>query len=449
MENIDKILLKIHNDVNLLRLKNFNLYDYKILFTICSEVLEKGTELVQIPYAKLKDILNLNNSKTITDKYLEDIVKTTHEKQKLINFNINNKFYEGEASLFTEIYKSKAGEKMFIVEVSKKTKYYLNKLAKEYTIANLKTLNSLKSKYSYRLFLELRQFKNANKKKYGNTLCCWRNFEIQDFRYVMDIPESYRMRDIDKQVINISKEELKPFFKFLEFEKIKKSGKVTNLIIYFDFAKEEEFEIEFFPNYNISPIEEYFNLTFLTMKYTDEIKNKLEKLELTLGFEQIKKWLEESWLFIINNKSIKNKEGYFANLIVNGIAILPDKKKEEIKKLEEREKQAQDQEFENVFVPFGTKEEEDQGLLYKNVFSSSEKIEEDIKEPKIKKIGDSIALNLNGKIELEEKDFEVLKKEYVEANLEKCMKEKKFDKQLAEAFLRIEFNAKYTIKKEE
>lgn len=150
MENIDKILLKIHNDVNLLRLKNFNLYDYKILFTICSEVLEKGTELVQIPYAKLKDILNLNNSKTITDKYLEDIVKTTHEKQKLINFNINNKFYEGEASLFTEIYKSKAGEKMFIVEVSKKTKYYLNKLAKEYTIANLKTLNSL-----YRAFKEM------------------------------------------------------------------------------------------------------------------------------------------------------------------------------------------------------------------------------------------------------------------------------------------------------
>lgn len=443
MEDSNKILLKIHNDVNLLRLKNFNLYDYKILFTICSEVLEKGTELVQIPYSRLKNILNLNSTKTITDKYLEDIVKTTHEKQKLINFNINNKFFEGEASLFTEIYKSKVGKKMFIVEVSKKTKYYLNKLAKEYTIANLKTLNSLKSKYSYRLFLELRQFKNANKKKYGNTLCCWRNFEIQDFRYVMDIPESYRMRDIDKQVINISKEELKPFFKFLEFEKIKKSGKVTNLIIYFDFAKEEEFEIEFFPNYNISAIEEYFNLTFLTMKYTDEIKNKLEKLESSLGFEQIKKWLEESWLFIINNKSIKNKEGYFANLIVNGIAILPDKKKEEIKKLEERE---QAQEFENVFVPFGTKEEEEQRVLYKNVFSS-EKIEEDIKEPKIKKIGDSTVKN--SKIELEKEEFEKLRKEYIDANIEKCMKERNLDRQLAEGILKLLFNGKYTLKKEE
>lgn len=442
MEDSNKILLKIHNDVNLLRLKNFNLYDYKILFTICSEVLEKGTELVQIPYSRLKNILNLNSTKTITDKYLEDIVKTTHEKQKLINFNINNKFFEGEASLFTEIYKSKVGEKMFIVEVSKKTKYYLNKLAKEYTIANLKTLNSLKSKYSYRLFLELRQFKNANKKKYGNTLCCWRNFEIQDFRYVMDIPESYRMRDIDKQVINISKEELKPFFKFLEFEKIKKSGKVTNLIIYFDFAKEEEFEIEFFPNYNISAIEEYFNLTFLTMKYTDEIKNKLEKLESSLGFEQIKKWLEESWLFIINNKSIKNKEGYFANLIVNGIAILPDKKKEEIKKLEERE---QAQEFENVFVPFGTKEEEEQRVLYKNVFSS-EKIEEDIKEPKIKKIGETVK---NSKIELEKEEYEKLKKEFIEANIEKCMQENKCDRKFAEGLLKLQLNGKYTIKKEE
>ena len=68
MEDSNKILLKIHNDVNLLRLKNFNLYDYKILFTICSEVLEKGTELVQIPYSRLKNILNLNSTKTITDK---------------------------------------------------------------------------------------------------------------------------------------------------------------------------------------------------------------------------------------------------------------------------------------------------------------------------------------------------------------------------------------------
>ena len=45
---------------------------------------------------------------------------------------------------------------MFIVEVSKKTKYYLNKLAKEYTIANLKTLNSLKSKYQLQTFFRIK-----------------------------------------------------------------------------------------------------------------------------------------------------------------------------------------------------------------------------------------------------------------------------------------------------
>ena len=159
MENNDsKVLLKIHNDINFLKLTNFNLYDYKILFSICSQVLEKGTDQVVIPYSELREILNLNNTKTVTDNYLEELVFSTHHKQKQINFNINNRFYEGEASLFVNIFKNKSGEKNFYVTVNPVTKYYLNKLAREFTIANLKALNSLNSKYSYRLFLQLKQF---------------------------------------------------------------------------------------------------------------------------------------------------------------------------------------------------------------------------------------------------------------------------------------------------
>ena len=181
----------------------------------------------------------------------------------------------------------------------------------------------------------------------------------------MDIPASYRMSDIDKQVLNFSKKELKQHFEELTFEKVKKSGKVTNLIIYFKFKEEDNFEIELLPNYNISKIEEYFSTTFLTMSYTNEIKNKLEKLELTHSFEILKNWLDETWLFVSENKGIINKEAYFANLIVNGVAPMTEKRKEELDKLENVNKE---------FI------EEDQGLLYKNVFSSFGKIEEDIKE---------------------------------------------------------------------
>ena len=336
MENNDKVLLKIHNDINFLKLTNFNLYDYKILFSICSQVLEKGTDQVVIPYSELREILNLNSTKTVTDNYLEELVFSTHHKQKQINFNINNRFYEGEASLFVNIFKNKSGEKNFYVTVNPVTKYYLNKLAREFTIANLKALNSLNSKYSYRLFLQLKQFAKGEKVRHNNKLCCWKNYKIEDFKKVMDIPASYRMSDIDKQVLNFSKKELKEHFEELTFEKVKKSGKVTNLIIYFKFKEKEEdnFEIELLPNYNISKIEEYFSTTFLTMSYTNEIKNKLEKLELTLPFEILKNWLDETWLFVCENKSIMNKEAYFANMIVNGVAPLTEKRKEELDKLE-------------------------------------------------------------------------------------------------------------------
>lgn len=367
MENNDnKVLLKIHNDINFLKLTNFNLYDYKILFSICSQVLEKGTDQVVIPYSELREILNLNSTKTVTDNYLEELVFSTHHKQKQINFNINNRFYEGEASLFVNIFKNKSGEKNFYVTVNPVTKYYLNKLAREFTIANLKALNSLNSKYSYRLFLQLKQFAKGEKVRHNNKLCCWKNYKIEDFKKVMDIPASYRMSDIDKQVLNFSKKELKEHFEELTFEKVKKSGKVTNLIIYFKFKeKEDNFEIELLPNYNISKIEEYFSTTFLTMSYTNEIKNKLEKLELTHSFEILKNWLDETWLFVSENKGIINKEAYFANLIVNGVAPMTEKRKEELDKLENQNKELI---------------EENQGLLYKNVFSSSEKIVEDIKE---------------------------------------------------------------------
>ena len=442
MENNDsKVLLKIHNDINFLKLTNFNLYDYKILFSICSKVLERGTDQVAISYTELREILNLNSTKTVTDNYLEELVYSTHHKQKQINFNINNRFYEGEASLFVNIFKNKSGEKNFYVTVDPVTKYYLNKLAREFTIANLKVLNSLNSKYSYRLFLQLKQFAKGEKVRHNNKLCCWKNYKIEDFKKVMDIPASYRMSDIDKQVLNFSKKELKQHFEELTFEKVKKSGKVTNLIFYFKFKEEDNFEIELLPNYNISKIEEYFSTTFLTMSYTNEIKNKLEKLELTHSFEILKNWLDETWLFVSENKGIINKEAYFANLIVNGVAPMTEKRKEELDKLENVNKE--------LII------DEDQGLLYKNVFSSSGQIEEDIREPNNSKFNiksmEEIAKETEfqkteekEEIEITREEFNMLFEEFYKIKKKEYKWEK--DQEFLKKFLIGEFKHRYKYK---
>ena len=440
-------IVKFHNHLNEVKLSRFNLYDYKIFFSSCAKALEKGEELIEISFNELKEVLNLINSKTVTNEYLKQLIKSTAEKINQIKFRIDNEIGEGEEVLFTGFFISKGSQPRLTLRVNPVTKYILNNLVKNFTLANLQILNSFKSKYSYRLYLELKQFGNMpNTKKIekNGKLYCWRNFTIENFREILDIPTSYLFKDINKRILTPSIEEIQEHFEEINIEKIYKGRKVINIIFYFNF-KQEHFEIV--ENKEISELEEYFNLTFITTKFTKDIKNKLEELEKKHSIKYLKNWLMETWQFVYNNQNIKNKDAYFANLIVAGASPISSKKKEELDRLDKIEKKAQ--EYVNIIVPFGKEEEEEQRVLYKNVFSSSEKNEEDIKEPKIKKIGDSIALNSNGKIELEKEKFEKLRKEYIDANIEKCMKERNVDRQLAVGILKVLFNGKYTVKKEE
>lgn len=349
-----KEIVKFHNDVNKIKFSNFNLYHYKVFYTICAEVLEKGIDEVVIDFSVLKKNLDLRTSKTVTDMYLKNILLETSEKLSQINFNIENRFFEGFCTLFTDFYIPKTGEKKLYVKVNEKTKYILNNLVRNFTLANLQLLNSLTSKYSYRLYLELKQFQNIKDKfEKDGKFYCWRNFEIQNFREIMDIPESYRMKDIDKRVLNSSIEELNQYFEDIYFIKVKKSNKVTNIIFYFIFKK-SDFTLA--TNENISPLEEYFNLTFVTVKYTNAIKNKLEELLEKNSLAYVKKYLEDNWTYISNNKSIKDKAAYFSNLIATGASVITKEKKEKLEVIEKKKEIKSVKEGESGLIGF-TKDE--------------------------------------------------------------------------------------------
>ncbi|WP_336156543.1 replication initiation protein [Fusobacterium polymorphum] len=356
-----KKIVKFHNDVNKIKFSNFNLYHYKVFYTICAEVLEKGIDEVVIDFSVLKKNLDLRTSKTVTDMYLKNIVLETGEKLRQIDFNIENRFFEGFCSLFEGFFISKTREKKLYVKVNEKTKYILNNLVRNFTLANLQLLNSLTSKYSYRLYLQLKQFQNIKDKfEKDGKFYSWRNFEIQNFREIMDIPESYRMKDIDKRVLNSSIEELNQYFEDIYFIKIKKSNKVTNIIFYFIFKK-DDFTLAV--NENISPLEEYFNLTFVTVKYTNAIKNKLEELLEKNSLAYVKKWLEDNWTYISNNKSIKDKAAYFSNLITSGTSVITKEKKEKLD-LIEKKKEVKKSELLTVNEFLGEEEEKEE---FKNI----------------------------------------------------------------------------------
>lgn len=337
MEIIEKQeIVKFHNDLNKIKFNEFNLYDYKIFFVACVKVLEKGDNLIEIDFSELRKILELTKRNTVSTEYLENMILETANKLAKINFNIENRFFKGFSTLFTDFYIPKEGEKKLYVRINEKTKYILNNLVRNFTLANLQLLNSLTSKYSYRLYLELKQFENIddeNKFEKDQKLYCWRNFEITNFREIMDIPSSYQMNDIDKRVLKPSLKELQPYFEDIFITKVKKLRKVTNIIFYFIFKK-DDFTLAV--NENITPLEEYFNLTFVTVKYTNAIKSKLEELLEKNSLAYVKKWLEDNWTYISNNKSIKDKAAYFSNLITSGTSVITKEKKEKLDLIEKK-----------------------------------------------------------------------------------------------------------------
>lgn len=362
MEIIEKQeIVKFHNDLNKIKFNEFNLYDYKIFFVACVKVLEKGDNLIEIDFSELRKILELTKRNTVSTEYLENMILETANKLSKINFNIENRFFKGFSTLFTDFYIPKEGEKKLYVRINEKTKYILNNLVRNFTLANLQLLNSLTSKYSYRLYLELKQFENTNdqnKFEKDGRFYCWRNFEIENFREIMDIPESYKMNDIDKRVLKPSLKELQIYFEDIFITKVKKLRKVTNIIFYFIFKK-DDFTLAV--NKNISPLEEYFNLTFVTVKYTNAIKNKLEELLEKNSLAYVKKWLEDNWTYISNNKSIKDKAAYFSNLITSGTSVITKEKKEKLDLIEKK------------------KEVKKSGLLTVNEFLGEEEEKEEFK----------------------------------------------------------------------
>lgn len=368
MEIIEKQeIIKFHNDLNKIKFNEFNLYDYKIFFVACVKVLEKGDNLIEIDFSELRKILELTKRNTVSTEYLENIILETANKLSKINFNIENRFFKGFSTLFTDFYIPKEGEKKLYVRINEKTKYILNNLVRNFTLANLQLLNSLTSKYSYRLYLELKQFENIddkNKFEKDGRAYCWRNFEIENFREIMDIPESYKMNDIDKRVLKPSLKELQTYFEDIFITKVKKLRKVTNIIFYFIFKK-NDFTLAV--SENISPLEEYFNLTFVTVKYTNAIKNKLEELLEKNSLAYVKKWLEDNWTYISNNKSIKDKAAYFSNLITSGASVITKEKKEKLDQIEKK-KEVKKSQKSGVFTVSGFLEEgEEEKEEFKNI----------------------------------------------------------------------------------
>lgn len=225
-------VVKYNNQMNDVKFKDFTSIELDLLMTICSKMKEQGLDVIEFSFEQLKKLSKYDNTKS-TRRFVTDLEKTY---KKLINLDFRivteNKIIG--FVLFSE-YEIDLKAKSVKIGVNPKFYFVLNELTSNFTRFELKEFIDLKSKYSKECYRRLKQFRRTG---------LW-TVEIDEFRRILDIPESYKFCEINRSVLTPIIKELTPFFKNLHIEKIKKKGaysgrgnKVTHIVFTFD--KDEE-----------------------------------------------------------------------------------------------------------------------------------------------------------------------------------------------------------------
>jgi replication protein len=115
------------------------------------------------------------------------------------------------------------------VSVSPLFEYILNKLSANFTQYELQEFTSIRSTYAKTAYRLLKQWRTVGRKE----------FKIDEFKLLLDMPNSYKSSEIDRAVITPILKQLSPYFEDLKVKKIK-SKKRGNPVLAYEFTWKKE-----------------------------------------------------------------------------------------------------------------------------------------------------------------------------------------------------------------
>ena len=202
-----KVMIKYHNDMNVVAFKKFNQRELNIFFSKCAFMKDKGDSTITFSYDEIKQMANLN---VPTNQVFEELLESTYDKLLQLKIGYVNKDIVEKFILFTG-YKINKNDKLVDITINAQYQYILNELSKNFTVFELQEFNALVSSYSKNMFRLLKQYKSTGFYKVS----------IEEFRRLLDIPESYNMSKISVKVIDPIEKELSNYFEEFRVEKLK------------------------------------------------------------------------------------------------------------------------------------------------------------------------------------------------------------------------------------
>ena len=212
------------NDLNLVPLRKFTSTEINLFFAMCNKLKEKETNTLHLSFDELKELSNYSPKTRNINRFVKDLDDVY---KKMLELTIRYEDDEViERFILFNHYRIHKKDKYLEISTSPNLKHILNSITSNFTKFELKEMTNLKSTYSKNMFRILKQYKHTGYMK----------IKIDDFRERLDIPKSYRMTDINKNVLKPIVTELNAIFNNLHINKIKakKGRKIEWLEFIFD-----------------------------------------------------------------------------------------------------------------------------------------------------------------------------------------------------------------------
>ncbi|MFM0832054.1 RepB family plasmid replication initiator protein, partial [Staphylococcus epidermidis] len=197
------------NDLNLVPLRKFTSTEINLFFAMCNKLKEKETNTLHLSFDELKELSNYSPKTRNINRFVKDLDDVY---KKMLELTIRYEDDEViERFILFNHYRIHKKDKYLEISTSPNLKHILNSITSNFTKFELKEMTNLKSTYSKNMFRILKQYKHTGYMK----------IKIDDFRERLDIPKSYRMTDINKNVLKPIVTELNAIFNNLHINKIK------------------------------------------------------------------------------------------------------------------------------------------------------------------------------------------------------------------------------------
>lgn len=218
-------VVKYHNDLNSVSFRSWSAEEMNLFFTVIAKIRDNGIETIILGTDELKELTQFADKhhkrwEEVMVKAGKKVMNLQYYETTGRNFSIMNLFQEFTVN---------PDEQTIVVSATARFEYIINKIQANFTTYELEEFVNLQSTYSKTAYRLLKQWRTVGKKE----------FKIETFKRMMDMPDYYKPSEIDRLVLKPIMKELPQFFKGLKVKKVK-SNKRGNPVLAYEFTWSKE-----------------------------------------------------------------------------------------------------------------------------------------------------------------------------------------------------------------